>query len=146
VVLVKGALLLLAVAALPIAAARLRPQVERCAMDGVEVMPAFRVRVEEADGGVRAFCGVRCAHSWIGHRGVPPRAVLVTDGPSGREIDARAAWFVRTLANRSGGAPDGIRVFAAREDAIRHAEAHGGVVLSGPDRPFAGEGEAREDR
>lgn len=140
---VKGVLLLVAIAALPLAAARLRAPVERCAMDGVEVVPAFRVRTLETDGGARAFCGVACAQSWIRHRGVQPRAVLVTDGPGGREIDGAAAWFVRTHANRSGGAPDGIRVFASREDAIRHAEAHGGVILSGADRPF---GETREDR
>ena len=144
--LVKGVLLLLAIAALPIAAARLRPRVERCAMDGVLVAPAFRARVEQADGLVRTFCGVACAQSWIRHRGVRPRAVLVTDGPSGKEIAADAAWYVRTVANRSDGAPDGIRVFAGREDALRHAEAHGGMVLLGADRPFAGGGDGREEK
>jgi hypothetical protein len=137
------ALALVAVAALPLAAERLRPRVERCAMDGVEIRPAFRVRVVEAGGTARTFCGVVCAEAWIGHEG-PPAAVFVT--AQGREIDAERAWFVGTARNRSEGAPDGIRVFAGREDALRHAEAYGGTLLSGAERPFAGEGGVREDR
>jgi hypothetical protein len=137
--LLPQALALLAIAALPLAAERLRPRVERCAMDGVEVRPAFRVRV----GTARTFCGVACAEAWIGHEGAPAE-VLVT--AQGREIDAKDAWFVRTARNRSEGAPDGFRVFAAREDALRHAEAHGGTLLSGAERPFAGAGGVREDR
>jgi hypothetical protein len=135
---------LLAIAALPLLAARLRGPVERCAMDGVEVRPPFRVRVTEEGGSARTFCGVTCAEAWLLRRGVAAREILVTAG--GHEIDAGTAWFVRTAANRSDGAPDGIRVFAGREDAIRHAEAYGGMVLRGAERPFGGEGDGRADR
>ncbi len=140
-----GALALAAIGALPLVAERLRAPVERCAMDGVKVARPFRVRVVADDGGARAFCGVTCAEAWLRSSGVAPREILVTDGATGREIDAAAAWFVRTVANRSDGAPDAVRVFAGREDAERHAEAYGGTVLSGANRPFGG-GKARAAR
>jgi len=140
-----GALALVAIAALPLVAERLRAPVQRCAMDGVEVRPSFRVRVVGDDGSARAFCGVSCAEAWLRYGGVVPREIVVTDGASGREIDAGEAWFVRTVANRSDDAPDAIRVFAGEEDAQRHAEAYGGEVLSGADRPFGG-GEGRAGR
>lgn len=140
-----GCLALLAIAALPLVAERLRAPVERCAMDGVALAPSFRVRVVLPDGKTDAFCGVTCAQAWVQCRGVAPREILVTAG--GREIDAGAAWFVRTVANRSDGAPDGLRVFAGRDDALRHVAAYGGTVLIGADRPFGrGEGRATADR
>ncbi len=109
-------------------------------MDGVALDPAFRVRVAEDGGATHAFCGVTCAESWIALRRAVPALVLVTDGVSGRAIDARTAWFVRTLGNVSDGAPDAIRVFERKEDAERHAHAHGGRVLTGSGRPFGGAG------
>jgi len=136
-----GAVALLCVAALPLVADGLRSHPERCEMDGVAIVPAFRVRVEERDGTTHAFCSVTCARSFLARSGWEPASVLVTDGLSGREIDARQAWFVRTLSNWSDAAPDGIRVFARREDAERHVQAYGGTILLGNDRPFAGEGE-----
>lgn len=135
-----GALALVAIASLPLVAERLRAPVERCAMDGVEVRPAFRVRVIDGDFAARAFCGVSCAEAWLRYGGIVPREILVTDGATGREIEAGAAWFVRTVANRSDGAPDGVRVFASREDAERHVKAYGGTVLAGANRPFGGGG------
>ena len=137
-----GAIALLAIAALPLMAERLRPPVERCGMDGVAAAPSFRVRVAG-----HVFCGVTCAQSWLARSGVAPGGALVTDGMSGRAIDAREAWFVRTLANRSDGAPDAIRVFSGREEAEGHVEAYGGTILVGALRPFAGgEGHAYADR
>ncbi len=132
-----GAAALLAIAALPLVAERLRAPVERCEMDGVALAPSFRVRVLGEDGEAHAFCGVTCAQAYVERRGVEPREILVMAG--GREIDADTAWFVRTVANRSNGAPDGLRVFAARDDALRHVAAYGGTVLAGADRPFGGE-------
>ena len=137
-----GAIALLGIAALPLMAERLRPRVERCAMDGVAVAPSFRVRAGE-----RVFCGVTCAQSWLARSGVAPEGILVTDCVTGREIAASDAWFVRTLANRSDNAPDAIRVFAGRKDAEGHVEAYGGTILVGADRPFAGgEGRAADER
>ncbi len=142
-----GAVALLGIAALPLVAERLRSRPERCGMDGVAVVPGFRVRVVESGGKGHAFCGVTCAEAWLARSGVAPAAVLVTDCAQGTEVDARAAWFVRTLANRSDGAPDGIRVFARKEDAARHVEAFGGRILVGSERPFGGgaEGHATAD-
>lgn len=137
-----AAIALLGIAALPLMAARLRPRVERCAMDGVAVVPSFRVRAGE-----HVFCGVTCAQSWLARSGGAPGGILVTDGVTGREIAASGAWFVRTLANRSDGAPDAIRVFAGREAAEGHVEAYGGTMLVGALRPFAGgEERATKDR
>jgi len=133
-----AALALLCIAALPLVAGNLRGHVERCEMGGVALDPAFRVRVGEKSGTTHAFCGVTCAEGWITRGGLVPARVLVTDGISGNEIDARAAAFVRTFGNRADGAPDAIRVFARYEDAERHARAHGGEILIGADRPFVG--------
>jgi nitrous oxide reductase accessory protein NosL len=78
----------------------------------------------------------------MSRRGVVAAAVLVTDGVSGTLLDARRAWFVRTVGNMSDGAPDAIRVFAREEDALRHADAHGGRILTGEEHPFGGAGGA----
>jgi hypothetical protein len=143
-----GAAALLAIAALPLTAERLRSRTERCEVDGVAVAPAFRVRVVEPDGTTHVFCGVTCARSWLSRRGREPRAVLVTDCASGRETLAEEATFVRTVSTWSDGAPDFIRVFARPEDAERHVAAYGGRILTGADRPFGGGGEehATENR
>jgi len=82
-----GAIALLAIAALPLMAERLRPPVERCGMDGVAAAPSFRVRVAG-----HVFCGVTCAESGLARSGVAPAGALVTDGMSGRAIDAREAY------------------------------------------------------
>jgi len=137
-----GAIALLGIAALPLMAERLRPRVERCSMDGVAVVPSFRVRAGE-----HVFCGVTCAEAWLARSGVAPDGIRVTDCVTGREIAAPEAWFVRTLGNRSDGAPDAIRVFAGRKEAEGHVEAYGGTILVGALRPFAGgEERATKDR
>jgi hypothetical protein len=138
---VPGAVALLALAALPLVAARLRPAHERCEMDGVAIKPLYRVRVRGADGRAHAFCGVRCAALWIAGSGSAPADVRVTDTTTGTVIDARAAWFVETVANRGDGAPDTIRVFARKEDAESRVRAYGGRILAGSERPFGAEGE-----
>jgi len=128
-------LALAAVAALPVVADRLRSGGETCALDGVAVHPGFRVRVVPAKGPARHFCGVRCAEAWLGRSGADARAILVTDCASGREIDAREAWYLETAVGVDG-APDLVRVFARRVDAERHLRARGGVMLIGSRRPF----------
>lgn len=139
-----AALALVAIATLPLVAERLRGHRERCEMDGVVLNPAFRVRVTGADGTAHGFCGVSCAESWLARSGVSPGTILVTDGVTGCQVDAQAAWYVRTLGNVSDGAPDVVRVFARREDALRHADAHGGRLLAGAERPFWGMGASDE--
>ena len=130
---------LLAIGALPLLADALRSRSERCTLDGVEVQAAFRARIITRDGG-HSFCGVRCARAWLGRSGVEPQAVRVTDCATGRELDAQDAWFVLSLSVWGEGTPDFIRVFAAEEDAQRHADAHGGEVLADGKRPFGATG------
>jgi hypothetical protein len=131
-----GALALLAIAALPLVADRLRSRSELCAMDGSAVKSCFRVRIVERSGTVRSFCGVRCADRWLARAGAVPRAVLVTDCGNGREVEAEAAWFLYTITGWGEEIPDFVRVFARRSDAERHASAHGGEILMGAERPF----------
>lgn len=132
---VPAALALACVAALPLLADSLRRGAERCAFDGVRIAAPPDARVILRDGTVRAFCCVRCADRWVAVHHAPA-VVRVTDGPTGGEIDAASAWFVRSLATWGGGAPDSIRAFARRGDAERHVRAYGGRLLQGADRPF----------
>ena len=124
---------LVAVAALPWAADRLRTlSKERCALDGVAVDEAFRVRVVGSDDRSRSLCGVRCARLWLERADAAPRSIRVTDLVSGSELEADDAWFVRSVSTWGEGAPDSIRVFARKADAVRHVEAYGGRILEDP--------------
>ena len=131
-----SALALLAVAALPLVADRLRSRSELCAMDGSPVQSSFRVRIVETDGTVRSFCGVRCADRWLARSGTAPRAVLVTDCGNGREVSADSASFLYTMTGWGEDVPDFVRVFGRRADAERHAKAYGGEIMTGADRPL----------
>ena len=137
---------LLAIAALPFVAERLRSPSERCTMDGSGVSISFRVRIVERDATVRPFCGVRCADRWLARTGAAPRAVLVTDCTSGREVKAEAAWFLYTITGWEEGVPDYIRVFNRRSEAERHARSHGGELLMGPERPLVVLADRRDGR
>jgi hypothetical protein len=130
------ALGLLALAAFAGVAPRLRGHGERCAMDGAEVAPAFRVQVIGGDGKALAFCGVECASHWLSREDPEDVRILVTDSRTGAELDAAAASYVLALSTLRDGAPDAIRVFARRGDAERSVEAYGGALLTGTERPF----------
>ena len=122
---------LVALSLLPVAADAMRGNAGRCAFDGVSVDPAFRVTV----GKTHEFCGVRCAQRWLERaRGGDVR---VTDCTTGAMLDAQDAWYLHTYAGWRDGAPDTIRVFSSRAAAQRHADAHGGELLTGAARPFA---------
>jgi hypothetical protein len=111
----------------------------RCALDGVRLEPRYRVRVEDDRGQSRDFCCVRCAELWLGERHERPRAVWVTDEVSGREVEAGDAWFVRSTVVTTPTSGNRVHAFREREDAEKHAAAEQGRILTGPDRPFAGE-------
>ena len=128
---------LVGVAVLPLLADWIRVDKGRCELDGVQVQAGYRVRVIDAAGAEHRFCGVRCAELWLARSGTEARRIRVTDCASGREIDAREAWYLRTYAGWRDGAPDLIRVFASPKDAQRHAEAHGGEILPDNQRPFS---------
>jgi hypothetical protein len=131
---------LLAVAALPVLGHWLRrPPGERCALDGVGVEPLFRVRVLDGRGRWAQFCCVRCAEVWLRRQGERPAGVHVTDEASGEEVDAAAAWFVRSRVVTNPVTGNRVHAFRDPDDARRHAEACGGVLLSGAERPFQAE-------
>jgi hypothetical protein len=129
----------LAVAALPLVGRALRgDRADRCALDGVVLDPQVMTRLVESDGAARRFCCVDCAQRWLARTADRPRAIFVTDEPSGAEVAADEAWFVRSRVVAF--APSGTRVhvFARESDARRHAESHGGDVLRGDARPLVG--------
>jgi hypothetical protein len=132
------------VVGLPLAAhwAR-RPSDPGCALDGAAVDPVYRVKVLDGRGQWRAFCCLRCAQIWIRDQAVPPRAVTVTDEPSGDELPAGAAEYVRSSVVTTPTTGNRVHVFRRRADADRHAAAFGGTVLAGSERPFPRDGRAR---
>jgi len=131
------------IAALPVLADAMRRAANGCALDGVAVDRASAARVAGLDGRARSFCSVRCAERWTARNGAG--SVRVIDAPSGREIDARSAWFVRSAAAWGDGARDSIRAFARRGDAERHVRAYGGRLLEGAERPFGTRPEERHE-
>ena len=65
-----------------------------------------------------------------------PLQVLVTDETSGAEVDAAAAWFVRSLVTTTAHTRNRIHAFQAQADAERRAATAHGRVLVGSERPF----------
>jgi len=109
---------------------------DRCRLDGLAIEPLYRVRIEDAMGNNFAFCSIPCAQLWLKRQKQPPRAIFVVDEATGREIDASTAVFVRSSVVTGSSTPNRIHVFAAREDAERHAYRARGRVLSDSERPF----------
>lgn len=87
-------------------------------------------------GDQHLFCCVRCAEIWLRGQPAPPRAVAVTDEATGEEIDASAAWYVRSSIVTMTVTGNRIHVFRNRTEAERHAEAYGGTVLGRSEEPF----------
>jgi hypothetical protein len=110
----------------------------RCALDGAEIDPLYRVRVEDERGGSHPFCCVRCAELWLAAHRHKPRGVYVTDEAGGREIEAERATFVRSSVVTRAATGNRVHAFLDPADAGRHAEAARGRVLTGADRPFQG--------
>jgi len=129
-------------AALPVLSARVRgPGPPRCSRDGTVLGGTLAIRAERADEPDARFCSVRCAEDWTLRAGAGWR-VLVADEPSGRELPAAEAWFVRSRVVASRATGEGLHAFASRDAAAAHAARYGGRVLEGEDRPF---GSVREE-
>ena len=127
------------VAALPFAAHWIRGGAdERCAWDGLEIDPVYRVRIVEQPGITYTFCCVQCAVRWLDRREVAPRDIFVTDEASGAEIPAREASYVRSTVSTNAITGNRVHAFRTAEDAMKHAQAAGGRRLIGAERPFAG--------
>jgi hypothetical protein len=116
-----------------------RDPVGGCALDGGHIEPRYRVRVLGAEGRDHEFCCIRCAELWLSRQRRRPRAVLVTDEASGREVEAASAYFVRSEVVSTPTTGNRVHAFAEACDAERHAAAARGRVLAGPERPFAAE-------
>jgi hypothetical protein len=108
----------------------------RCERDGLPIVPLYRVRVVDRAGQPHLFCCVQCARVWLERRGEAPGAVRVTDEADGREIDPRAAHFVRSPVATSPITGNHVHVFRSPADAAEHARAFGGWVLGEEERPF----------
>jgi hypothetical protein len=134
---VSLASLLLAIG-LPVVGHSLRRSgLERCALDGVAVLPIFRARMVGVASHSRVFCCVHCAELWLEHAPNDAAEVIVTDEVSGREIDASLATFVRSQVMTVPTSGNRVHVFAERSAAEAHAASAHGRVLRGTDRPFA---------
>jgi hypothetical protein len=109
-----------------------------CAEDGAGIDPLYRARVVDLSGRDREFCCIRCAALWLSHEKLKPRSVWVTDETTGQEIPAASASYVRSMVVTVAHTGNRIHSFREPTDALRHAGAAGGRVLSGRERPFAG--------
>jgi len=108
----------------------------RCALDGLDIEPRYRVRVADSAGGSYQFCCTRCAERWLARQPGAPETVIVTDEKSNEEINARAAHFVRSpvVTNRVTG--NRVHAFRDQADADAHIRQFGGWLLVGDERPF----------
>jgi hypothetical protein len=107
-----------------------------CALDGMPISPLLRVHIVDARGRGYDFCCIGCAELWLGRETEPPRAIFVTDEASGQSVDARQAYFVRSLVVTVAVTGNRIHAFARHADARKHADAFGGRILSRSNQPF----------
>jgi len=124
---------------LPVAAAWLRQGRDPgCSLDGMKIVPAYRVRVLDESNGSREFCSIRCAEIWLKGKEIPPDRIYVTNEKSGEELLASAAHFVRSMVFTTRVTGNRVHVFGDRADAESHAQNWRGRVLDEAERPFAG--------
>jgi hypothetical protein len=113
-----------------------RHEPPRCSLHGVAITPLYRVRIEGASG-VRQFCCIRCAASWMARRGERPARIEVTDEASGELIDARDAYFVENSVITNPVTGNRVHAFRNKQDADASARLFAGFICKGGDRPFA---------
>lgn len=114
-----------------------RSDVPACALDGIKIDPAYRVRIVEKQQPAYEFCCPRCAELWLRRQQAMPRELYVTDEASGQELPAAAATFVRSLAVTMRANQNRVHAFRNKADAAEHARIFHGDLLDGPERPFA---------
>jgi hypothetical protein len=114
----------------------LSPDEAHCEVDGLRVEPLYRVRVVDEAGRSHLFCSIRCAARWVQRRPTRPAAVYVTEEAGRHEIEAAAAFFVRSSVVTDPVTGNNIHAFRSRADAEAHARAFRGRMLTGSEQPF----------
>lgn len=109
----------------------------RCDLDGVAIVPTYRVRLVDLHGASHSFCCIRCATLWLESRKESVHAAFVADEPSGEEIDAAEATFVRSTVITTATTGNRTHAFRDRRDAQRHAAEAFGRILSASESPFS---------
>lgn len=127
---------LVAVALLPVLGRWARGPGARCAWDGVRIDARYRARLVVAGTG-QDYCCVSCLVRRLAASGAGAAGAEVTDETTGRLVDARDAWFVRSAVVTVPATGNRVHAFASEEDARRHAAAFHGTVLPGPGVPSA---------
>jgi hypothetical protein len=107
-----------------------------CEVDGLKIEPLYRVRVVDEAGRSHLFCSICCAARWVGRRPIRPAVFYVTEEREGHEIEAAAAFFVRSSVVTDPVTGNNIHAFRTRADAEAHARAFRGRVLTGTEQPF----------
>ncbi|HKI36434.1 MAG TPA: hypothetical protein VKA46_31540 [Gemmataceae bacterium] len=107
-----------------------------CALDGMKIDPVYRVEVVDGGGGRHAFCCPTCARLWLKQQPIPPATITVTDEASGEATDAATAHYVRSPVVTTPSTGNRIHVFRSRDDAEKHANTFGGIVLPESEYPF----------
>lgn len=120
---------------LPVVGHWLRGQREGCELDGMDVVPAYRVRVQQGTQR-RMFCSIRCAEIWLRDKDRSALEVYVTDENSGEEVLADTAHFVRSLVCTTRVSGNRVHAFRDRADAEAHASHCRGTILEDEQRPF----------
>jgi hypothetical protein len=113
-----------------------RSQPPHCELDGLKIEPRYRVRVVEPAGGSHLFCCVRCAGRWLARQEGKAAAVYVTDESHGEEVDATAAWFVRSTVVTNPITGNRVHAFREQSDAEAHIREFRGRVLTDEERPL----------
>jgi hypothetical protein len=127
-------------ASLPVLGRWARHRAGGCALDGMRVEPWYRVRVMGGGGQRWEFCCVACAEHWLARQRPPQYQVTVTDEPTGTEVWATDAYFVRSTVVTNPTTGNRIHAFRTRADARRHIEQAKGTLLTEADRPLVPRG------
>jgi hypothetical protein len=114
-----------------------------CAHDGGKIELPYRVRIVDDRGRDFEFCCIRCAELWLRGEKKKPRAVFVANETDGDEIDASAAYFVRSLVVTNPTTNNRIHAFRKESDAETHARTCRGRLLDASERPFRDETETK---
>jgi hypothetical protein len=110
---------------------------ERCALDGSRINPIYRVIAVDKQGVSHSFCCPHCAQIWLQRQTAAPSVVTVTDENTGRDIDAQAAWYVRSPVITTPTTGNRVHSFATQSAAKNHVATVGGILLPEAEKPFS---------